>query len=159
MMVMVFLYVLGRQAPYVTFFDNTNLLMHESGHVFFGGGGELISALGGTIMQILVPVFVIMYFELKRKKFESGFGLFWLGQNLVNISIYIRDARTKLLPLINDGTHDWNKILTLTGGLKNDVTYANIVLVSGKLLMATVIIWSAYYLFDRLKKRAARPLI
>ncbi len=159
MMVIVFLYILGRQAPYVTFFDNTNLLMHESGHVFFGGGGELISALGGTIMQLLVPCFVIIYFALKRQKFESGFGLFWLGQNLVNISIYVRDARTKLLPLVNDGTHDWNKILTILGGLKSDVALANIFMVSGKLIMAVVIGWSAIFLFDKLKQRAARPLI
>lgn len=36
--------------------DNVNLVFHEAGHVIFALGGEFIGILGGSLMQVLIPV-------------------------------------------------------------------------------------------------------
>lgn len=154
-----FFRTIGKPTPWVPFLDDANLLIHESGHVFFSGAGELFSALGGTITQLFIPLFVVIYFAFRRELFETSFGTYWLGQNLVNVSVYVKDARTTLLPLINDGTHDWNKILSILGWLKYDAILGNIASFFGYLLMFVSIVLGAFLLFDRLKQRAAQPIL
>lgn len=158
-MVFFFLRILGKAYPWIPFLDDTNLLIHESGHVFFSRTSELVSALGGTIMQLFVPVFVTGYFVFAKKKFDAGFGAYWLGQNMVNISVYIKDARTTLLPLVNDGFHDWNKILSILGMLDQDAIIGNIVGFFGYGIMAAATAWCGYSLFNELKENAAKPVL
>lgn len=158
-MLIFFLRTVGKPTPWVPFLDNVNLLIHESGHVFFSGAGELFSALGGTITQLFIPLFVVLYFVFRKEFFETGFGIYWLGQNLVNISVYIKDARTTLLPLVNDGTHDWSIILSILGWLKYDFTLGNIAAFFGYLMMFLAILWGAFLLFNKLKQRAAQPIL
>ena len=49
-------------------------------------------------------------------------GLLWLGQNLINISVYAADARAQKLPLLggNKVYHDWHYILNTLGILNYD---------------------------------------
>ncbi len=105
--------------PYI-FLDNVNLLIHESGHLIFGFAGELIMLLGGTITQLLIPLLFGKYFLSNRKYFESLFCLFWLGDNLINVSTYIKDAQSMTLDLVGGGIHDWNAILTKVNLLNNN---------------------------------------
>jgi len=37
--------------------------------------------------------------------------LWWVAQNLWNISVYVKDARAEELPLVGGGEHDWNYLL------------------------------------------------
>jgi len=99
--------------------DNADLIIHEAGHFFFGFMGNFIQAAGGTLMQILFPAFLAFYF------FRSGYRpglqifIFWLGQNLINISVYAADAQVRKLQLLGNGKHDWYYMLRDLGILNH----------------------------------------
>lgn len=93
--------------------DYVNLLIHEGGHGIFKIFGKFIYSLGGTLAQILIPGMFVVFYLVKRKRVPAQFSLIWLGQNLINISIYASDARAQKLPLLGGKKvyHDWNYLL------------------------------------------------
>ena len=84
--------------------------------------GKFIYTLGGTLMQILLPSLITWYFFRNNYRTGAQVGLLWLGQNLINISVYAADARTQALPLLggNKVYHDWNYLLSVTDLLQYD---------------------------------------
>ena len=93
--------------------DYINLLIHEGGHGIFKIFGKYVYTLGGTIAQILIPGMFVVFYLAKRKRAPAQFSLIWLGQNLINISIYASDAQAQKLPLLGGKKvyHDWNYLL------------------------------------------------
>jgi hypothetical protein len=106
------LYVVLNRGEY-TWIDNDDLVIHEAGHVFFSLFGKFIYTAGGTLMQILLHGLLIWHFFRNHYKTGIQFSLLWLGQNLVNISVYAADARSQQLPLLggNKVYHDWHYLL------------------------------------------------
>ena len=102
--------------------DNIDLVIHEAGHLFFSIFGKFIYTLGGTLMQIILPTIIAGYFFRNNYRTGVQFGLLWLGQNLINISVYAADARAQRLPLLggNKVYHDWHYILNSLGLLQYD---------------------------------------
>ena len=94
------------------FLDGVDLLIHEAGHIVFMPFGEFISIAGGSILQILMTSAFVIYFLKKDELYSSSFAMFWVGQNLINISVYMKDAIEMKLPLIGGEIHDWNFIFT-----------------------------------------------
>ncbi len=96
-----------------TFIDFVNLLIHEGGHGVFSFFGRFIYTLGGTLAQIIVPGMFIVYYARTRKKVMTQIFLVWLGENLINISVYAADARAHKLPLLGGKKvyHDWTYLL------------------------------------------------
>ena len=94
--------------------DNADLVIHEAGHFFFSFFGKYIYTLGGSLMQILLPSAILWYFLSNYYRTGMQFTLLWLGQNLVNISVYAADARAQALPLLggNSVYHDWHYLLS-----------------------------------------------
>jgi len=119
-----------------TFIDYINLLIHEGGHGVFKIFGKFIYTLGGTLMQIIIPSMFIIYYLIKRKKFGTQIFLVWLGENLMNISVYAADARAQKLPLLggNKVYHDWTWLLSQTGLLEQDQIVGNIFYGTGTLM-------------------------
>jgi hypothetical protein len=66
----------------------------------------------GTIFQLAVPLGIFLGFYPRRDTQGVTFSGFWFGENLLNISVYVADARKMELPLVGGGDHDWNNILT-----------------------------------------------
>lgn len=124
--------------------DRVDLIAHEAGHLFFSYFGELLHVMGGTIGQLLVPAGIIVYFTSRRELFSAAVVLFWLGQSMFNVSVYIRDARAMELPLASigggeDTIHDWNYLLGRFGLLNWDGGLATFVYTLGVLtLIASV---------------------
>ena len=81
--------------------DNVDLVIHEAGHIFFSLFGKFIYTLGGTLMQLIIPFIIAAYFFRNNYRTGVQFGLLWLGQNIINISVYAADARSQKLPLLN----------------------------------------------------------
>lgn len=106
-----------------TWIDNADLVIHEAGHFFFMLFGKFIYTLGGTLMQILLPSLIIWSFVRNSYRTGAQVGLLWLGQNLINISVYAADARAQALPLLggNKVYHDWTYILGSTNLLQYDI--------------------------------------
>ena len=121
--------------------DNVDLAIHEAGHVFFGPFSELIGFLGGTLMQLIVPLTFMGYFLFKRDQYAASVLLWWVGQNLWNISVYIKDARSMELPLVGGGVHDWRVILGETGLLPRDQEIGHAVYSVGVLCYLVAVGW------------------
>ncbi len=106
------------QTPWI-FLDFLNLLFHEAGHWLWIPLGQFWSIAGGSLTQVLLPALVLVAFIRQRDLLGISFGLFWVGNNLVNVSYYIADAQDRVLPLLGgDGViHDWHWLLTHLGWL------------------------------------------
>ncbi len=136
-----------------SFLHLVNLPFHEAGHFFFGfTGSRLVTSLGGSLMQLLMPLLCSTVLLVKtRDPFGASVALWWFGENFVDLAPYVADARSMSLPLIGGNTgatapygfHDWNFILTETRLLENDHRIAGAAVVLGALLMLLSIIWGA----------------
>jgi endogenous inhibitor of DNA gyrase (YacG/DUF329 family) len=139
---------------YASFLHNVNLLFHEAGHVLFRPFGEFMTILGGSLLQIIVPLLVTLVFLLKeRNTFGAASGLWWTGQNFMDVAPYINDARARQIPLLGGGDgsdrpamHDWYNILTDLGILNSDHFLAGVVDGIGVLLMSLSFVWGAWVL-------------
>ena len=94
----------------LTIIDGANLIFHEAGHIILLPFGEFVHYLGGALMQVAIPVACAGYFWHHRQRASSAITLFWTGESLTNVAIYVADARRMELPLIG-GDHDWNYLL------------------------------------------------
>lgn len=99
------------------FIDNVNLIIHEAGHVIFSLFGEFIQLTGGSLLQIIFPIVFTYYFYRQQEYFSASLLLFWVGQNIINVSVYVSDAIVMQLPLLggDSSMHDWNNILQMSG--------------------------------------------
>lgn len=126
-----------------------NLIFHEAGHWIFGiFGMPLLTSLGGTLGQLLMPAILGLAFFFKNKDcYAAGLGLWWFGENLVDCAPYINDARALQLMLLGGGTgkevegHDWEFILGQLGLINEDIYIARDVLLAGRIVMAVGLLW------------------
>jgi hypothetical protein len=74
------IYFLFSKGEY-TLLDYADLIIHEAGHFFFRVFGEFLYMAGGTMMQIVFPLFIALYFL--KNLYLPGFQifLFWLAHN------------------------------------------------------------------------------
>jgi len=146
-------FILARDVTKYRFLDRVDLVAHEAGHMLFSWFGEFIMVLGGTIGQLFVPLAFTAYFLALKERFSSAVTLFWAGQNLFNISVYVKDAQAMAMPLVSmgggDAIHDWNYILTKLGLLRHDQGVGNLAYGMGLVTMIAAIMMAGYYSLDR----------
>ncbi len=106
-------YFLSSRGEY-SYLDAFDLLVHEAGHVIFSFLGETIYFLGGTLMQLIVPILLLIFCFSNRLYKLFQIITIMLGQSFLNISVYVGDAQTMKLRLFGPpgAKHDWNFLLT-----------------------------------------------
>jgi len=124
--------------------DLVNLAFHEAGHVFLGFFGRFIMFLGGTAFQLLVPAVCLAHFMRRGANLGWQLCLFWLGESLLNISIYAGDAIKQELPLVGGGEHDWTYLLTETRLIAYTDGVAKVIFLAG-----SAVIFYSFYLIAR----------
>jgi hypothetical protein len=129
------------------FLDRVDLVFHEAGHVIFGFFGDFIGILGGSLMQVLIPAVVVVYFALHRQHYSAAVTLFWVGQSLFNVSVYARDARRRALPLLGgeETLHDWGYILGKLNLLLWDQAVGNLIYTLGLVALAASVLGGFYF--------------
>jgi hypothetical protein len=102
----------GYSPPFVLWImDTINLFIHEAGHLFFKILGQWLYILGGSLTQVLIPL-ALLIVVWRTNIAQIWYPGFWLGENLVNVSVYIRDAPYRKLKLLAQGLiHDWHWLL------------------------------------------------
>lgn len=91
--------------------DTINLFIHEAGHLVFKILGQWLYILGGSLFQCLIP-FTLLIVVWRQNVGQIWYAGFWLGENLVNVSVYIKDAPYRKLKLLAQGLiHDWHWLL------------------------------------------------
>lgn len=110
-----------------TVFDMASLLVHEAGHVFFAPFGWTLRALGGSLLQLILPGLFVFSFLRWSNRAGTQLSLVWLGQNALNVSTYAADAQERALPLITNDptTHDWWRLLRTADLLAYDDVIGN----------------------------------
>jgi hypothetical protein len=129
---------------YRTLFSGITLGFHEMGHaVFIWFRIDLLTAAGGTMAQLAVPLGAAAYLLVKqRDPFGATVGTFWLGTSLVGAGRYAADARARELPLVSPfgpvdaSSHDWAFMLGELGLLRWDRAIGGAMHDAGVLVMA-----------------------
>jgi putative component of toxin-antitoxin plasmid stabilization module len=144
--------LLARDVSEYRFLDRVDLISHEAGHMLFSWFGEHLMVMGGTVGQLFVPTAFTAYFFLRRELYSAAVTLFWAGQNLFNISVYIRDARAMDLPLVSlgggDAIHDWNYMLSGIGLLRHDQAVGTLTYLFGCAVIIASILCCGYLSFQ-----------
>lgn len=135
--------------PFILFVvDWMDLFIHEGGHFLFRIFGQWLYILGGSLTQILLPGLAV-FVTFRQDRRWIGLPLFWLGDNMVNVSVYILDAPYRRLHLLASGLiHDWNWLLN--GDETSAEIIGGIVQWLGLLTCATAIglgVWFAITIF------------
>jgi hypothetical protein len=124
-----------------------NLVFHEAGHLLFGFLGEFITVLGGTMLQLIVPIVFTVYFILWRQdSFAAATTFWWFGENFIDIAPYVYDAPDLNLVLLGghtgkEGPHDWEYILSTLGLIEHGHAIAWIIWGLGCLIMLSAVTW------------------
>jgi hypothetical protein len=132
-----------------------DLAIHETGHLVFAVGGELLTLLGGTLLQLIVPAAFAVALWRRSDAHGATVPLWWLGQNCWNISVYIRDARAQELPLVGGGEHDWAILLDQVGWLERDQALGRAVFLVGAVLYAISVVAGWRLLYPRNRREGS----
>ncbi|MBI2837333.1 MAG: hypothetical protein HYX75_03410 [Acidobacteria bacterium] len=139
------------------FLAGVDLMIHEAGHPVFGVFGiEFIGFLGGTLMQLMMPVAFFLYFLRHSQPKSADAVLFWIGQNLLDVGRYMADARSQDLPLLGGGEHDWAYLLGATGLLKHDRTLGGLADFMGCALLTLSVYGLIIHYREGARKRPGR---
>jgi hypothetical protein len=142
-----------------SFLHSIVLPIHEAGHVFFMPFGEFLAILGGSFLQLALPLGIGVAFILKnRDNFGAAVCLWWTGASLVDLSAYVYDSLHPQMLLLGghtgeDGPHDWIYLLDALGQLRHAQGWGTFAHTLGGLTMLAGIIWGALVL-----KRQRRQL-
>ena len=133
-----------------------DLVFHEAGHMVFSPFGEFMTTVGGSLLQVLIPIVCwISFTTTNPNPFGAAVMCWWTGENLLDVAIYINDARALQLVLLGGHTgaevegHDWERILQMTGGMMHDHQIAWTTHVIGAVLMAGALVWGTILTFQK----------
>lgn len=136
------------------------LPMHEGGHMLFFWLGRTMSILGGSFWQIMFPFLSFVIALRQRATVVGPFALFWTGINMMDVSLYMRDAQHRILPLLggHKSGHDWWNLFRIWDMMDSaetvaDLTYFGGVFVSGISIIAGIGFAVFYYYHPRSKKQ------
>ena len=115
--------------------------VHEIGHFFFPSARFplVIHLLAGTVFQILTPIVCGIQFFLRREIPPLAVLLGWFGFAVLDVSIYMEDARALELPLVSpfsgggETIHDWNWLFHFFGCLHQAERISDVVACFGYL--------------------------
>jgi hypothetical protein len=95
------------------FIHGIDLVIHEAGHALALILPRFFHILGGSAFQVLLPAACALTFLHQRQIASFAVALFWTGESITDVAIYMADAKRQALPLLGaDGSvHDWNYLL------------------------------------------------
>jgi hypothetical protein len=127
--------------------DGVNLVIHEAGHIVFRPFGEFMMIAGGSLFQVIMPLLFVSYFIYQRQFYSAALVLFWVGESILNVSVYAADSLALQLPLLGgeDSMHDWNYLLSSLNMLPATAKVAWTIRVIGTLTIVTAAVGSFWF--------------
>ena len=127
--------------------DTVDLFIHEGGHGIFRFFGQFLYFLGGSLIQFIIPVTTIIVFLRTSGPRSLMATLFWLGENMLNVSVYIEDAPKQQLTLISrHALHDWRWLCNSMGIMDWSGELAEAVAIFGTLTLLGAIGVTLYFI-------------
>lgn len=146
---------------YSSWFGALTLVVHEAGHLLFAPFGRTLMLLGGSIMQLAVPVIVALYLLLRQRDwFGLSVGGAWLSFSGFELATYVADANKGRLSLVGFGDnviHDWDALLTQWRLLNHCETIAGAIRLWAGALGVGSLALGAWLLWTMHQKRAESP--
>ena len=153
-----------KDPQYACIIDSLNFGIHELGHFAFRPLGEFMMVAGGTLAQLIVPVGAMFMFHRQRDFFAIACCLCWLSTSLFDVAVYCADARALLLDLAVPGMgvtsggserfHDWHRMLTTMGLLRQDTAIALLFRVAAVVSMLAGLGFGAWLCRQMIRRRA-----
>jgi hypothetical protein len=141
------------QGHWLLLLDNANLALHEAGHPLVGIFSYRLMVYGGTLFQLLFPALFMCHFHRQGQRTGWIAALMWLGESLMNVAHYMKDARAQVLPLVGGGDHDWTEIFSRWGVLQADVRIGTLTSLLGLCLVA----WGLRLAVPRIRNPESHP--
>lgn len=115
--------------------------------IFFG---QFIRVAMGSGLQVLLPLFIAGYFFWTRQRFAAAITLMWVGENLINVSVYAADAVAMRLPLLggDSSQHDWHYLLGTLNALGTTPAVAAVLSTLGFVCILSGILLAAAFAKD-----------
>ena len=140
------------------------LPIHEAGHMLFMPFGRFMSVLGGSLLQVLLPLVLMASFMFgfggsRRDNFAAALMLWWAAVSIIDVAPYIWDAFDPKMMLLGGKTgaesdgHDWQNILGDLGLLKRAHLIAGIAHMLGLITMLVAYAWGAALLYLQFHRR------
>jgi hypothetical protein len=154
---------------YGSLFSAINICIHEGGHLLMRPfGNEFLMVAGGTALQLAVPLICAGSLLKQRDYFGITICLGWLSTNLVNVGVYMADARARELPLVTvdtgnggegDVIHDWAYLFGHFNLLEYDTKIGLWTRAAGNGVMVIALaagFWMLALMISKLKNRGTR---
>lgn len=141
-----FLYGVMHDTETPRLIDDIFSQIHAGGHALFRVFGLTAAVAGGTLLQVLVPFVLGLYFIRQRQPQGVALCMFFFFEQFLPVAKYMADARAQQLPWVSIGRydsviHDWNYLFTELGVLSYDTVIAYVVRLIGSLGMIGVTFW------------------
>lgn len=137
----------------VRLIDMIDLFIHEGGHGVFRIFGQFIYFLGGSLMQFLLPTASILVFLRTSGLRSLTLTPYWLGHNMMNVSVYIDDApKTQLTLISRHALHDWRWLCTQMGNIDSARDIASVVQVFGVLCFLGAVSMTIYFIIHDIRE-------
>lgn len=115
--------------------DQIDNALHRAGHSLFRSAGITLQLLGGTILQLAVPLLLILIVRWRELGFVALAFTWWLGESLGQVSRYVGDATTQIRPPLAGDTHAWAYLLSEWDLFDQAATVAQITWIASLALM------------------------
>ena len=138
---------------YLSIWHGINLGFHEAGHALFAPFGWFPGILGGTILEVAIPVIAGFMLWRQRDWFGVAVAACWLGIVCFETATYAGDALARALPLVspfgNPGAagHDWAEILSRYNALRDFAAVAAAWEWAGRLFMTAGVVFGGWLLW------------
>ena len=111
---------------YFWIFNQTLGMVHEAGHgvCYILHCPKFITALNGTLFQVLFPLGIAWYYKYKKNKIAYFIGLFFVGFSLQYVAWYMTSADTTVIIKASesflgvDAYHDFHYLFKTLGVLE-----------------------------------------
>jgi len=128
---------------YFFIFNQTLGIVHEGGHgvCYLFHCPQFLTALNGTVFQLLFPFGIAYYYRRKKNKIASYIAMFFVGFSLLYTSWYISTSNQgAMVSAANsflgvDGYHDFHMILSSMGMLEHYAIIGTITKVISYIIM------------------------
>jgi hypothetical protein len=141
---------------YTDWFKGITLVFHEMGHILFIPLGRTMTILGGSLNQLLIPIFAGAHLLLRQRDyFGVAFAKAWLAFSLWDLAVYVGDANREEMPLVSMGPgrplHDWATLLGEWHLLGQTDLIARCVGIAAFLVWAAALAMSGWLLWKMLR--------
>lgn len=116
-------------------FHTVDLVTNLLGYLGFSLFGSFAAYLGGSVVQVAFPFSLFTFLLASGRVFVSSLALFWVAHSIVDVSLYVRDARQMTFTLGGGGEHIWSRLLSEMGLLELDRVMGNLLHTGGFVML------------------------